>query len=155
MIYARFKTYADDYRPVNWPIKHPYWCTGHGGADLLSDTGDDEYSILVAYADDLEELLENWPEAIDIDAEIVDSYVFTDRLQCPDWFETKTPKPPKMTIDEAKQEKQRLSEGLYELIADFEADTGLEVAEIDLQRARRMTGGAELLDVRVEAIMPK
>lgn len=60
-----------------------------------------------------------------------------------------------MTINEAKQEKQKLSEGLYELIADFEADTGLEVAEIDLQRACRMTGGAELLDVRIEAIMPK
>lgn len=76
MIRARFKTEAEDYRPVKWPIKHPYWCTGSG----------DGYSILVAYADDEAELLSNWPEAYDIDAEEADAYVFTDRFRKPEWM---------------------------------------------------------------------
>lgn len=25
MIRARFRVNEDDYRPVTWPIKHPYW----------------------------------------------------------------------------------------------------------------------------------
>jgi hypothetical protein len=77
MIRARFKANEEDYRPVNWPIKHPYWCTGGG----------DGYSIVVAYADDIEEILRNWPEAEDIDYEERDDYTFTDRFPKPDWFE--------------------------------------------------------------------
>lgn len=76
MIRARFKANLDDFRPVNWPIKHPYWFTGYG----------DDYAILVAYADDVEEIIRNWPEAFDIDADEVSEYVFSDRFQKPDWF---------------------------------------------------------------------
>lgn len=60
-----------------------------------------------------------------------------------------------MTIQEAKEEKRKLSESLYELISDFEVDTGMEVEEIDLQRACRMSGGADLLDVRIKTVLPK
>ena len=76
MIRARFKANANDYRPVVWPVKHPYWCTGYGG----------NYAIVVAYADDEAEIKTNWPEASDIDAEEVTDYVFTDRFPAPNWF---------------------------------------------------------------------
>lgn len=76
MIRARFKANADDYRPVVWPVKHPYWCTGYG----------DDYAIVVAYADDEAEIKRNWPEAKDIDAEEAADYVFTDRFPVPHWF---------------------------------------------------------------------
>lgn len=77
MIRARFKTIDDDYRPVNWPIKHPYWCTGYDS---------DDSPIIVAYADDEAEVLRNWPDAYAIDAEPADSYKFTSRFPKPDWF---------------------------------------------------------------------
>ncbi len=76
MIRARFKANMNDYRPVKWPVKHPYWCTGYGT----------NYSIIVAYADNEAEILENWPEAQDIDIEEVDEYTFSERFPKPDWF---------------------------------------------------------------------
>jgi hypothetical protein len=76
MLHARFKTSAEDYRPVKWPIDHPYWCSGHG----------DGYSILVAYVDSEEQLKELWPEAYDIDSEEVAKYVFTSRFPKPEWM---------------------------------------------------------------------
>jgi hypothetical protein len=77
MIRARFKVDHFDYRPVVWPIKHPYWCTGYDSNCT---------PILVAYADNIEEIKTNWPEAESIDAEEVDSYTFTSRFPKPDWF---------------------------------------------------------------------
>jgi len=76
MIRARFKANADDYRPVNWPIKHPYWCTGYT----------ENHSIIVAYADDIDEIFDNWPEAKDIDAITVQEYQFTNRFPKPSWL---------------------------------------------------------------------
>ena len=81
MIRARFKANEGDYRPVNWPIKHPYWCSGF----------EDGFSIIVAYADDEAEILENWPEAEEVDVMDEDAeYVFTDRFPRPDWFSPST-----------------------------------------------------------------
>lgn len=77
MIRCRFKTKHADYRPVNWPIKHPYWCTGEGS----------NYHIIVAYADNEAEIMANWPEAYDLDSSEADDYIFTDRFAKPDWFE--------------------------------------------------------------------
>lgn len=76
MIRARFKTDENDPRPVVWPIKHPYWVTGYG----------EGYSIVVAYADDEAEVLRNWPDATDIEADEAESYVFTSRFPKPDWL---------------------------------------------------------------------
>lgn len=46
MIRARFyikkSDCGNDYRPVKWPIKYPYWCSGES----------DDSFILVAYAED-------------------------------------------------------------------------------------------------------
>jgi hypothetical protein len=44
----------------------------------------------VAYADDVDEILANWPEAKDIEVETVDGYTFTDRFPKPKWFNTPT-----------------------------------------------------------------
>jgi len=79
MIRCRFKADHDDYRPVNWPVKHPYWCTGY--------SMNESYSIVVAYADDEEEILRNWPEATELNSEVATDYLFTDRLPKPEWFE--------------------------------------------------------------------
>lgn len=76
MIRARFRADKNDPRPVNWPVKNPYWITGYG----------DGYSIVVAYADDENEILANWPEATEIDSEVRHSYTFTERFPKPEWF---------------------------------------------------------------------
>jgi hypothetical protein len=80
MIRARFKACEEDYRPVNWPVKHPFWCTGYG----------EGYSVVVAYADNEAEILKNWPEADDIDIEERAEYTFTDRFPKPDWLKEET-----------------------------------------------------------------
>ena len=79
MLRIRFHTDADDYRPLHWPIEHPYWCSGEDGNGL--------YSILISYADNEEYIYLNWPEATELDIEEVEEYVFTDRFPKPDWFE--------------------------------------------------------------------
>lgn len=84
MIRARFFANADDYRPVEWPAKHPYWCTGYGGFD--NPDSEPAYAIIVAYADDIEEIKRNWPEASNIESEEATQHVFTLRFPKPDWF---------------------------------------------------------------------
>ena len=81
MIRVRFKANYDDPRPINWPVKHPFWISGSG----------DGYSIVIAYADDEDYIRQNWPEATDLDSEEVDSYVFTSRFEKPDWFQLPAP----------------------------------------------------------------
>ena len=76
MIRARFLVNGDDYRPVVWPIKHPYWCTGYSGRS----------AVIVAYADDEAEIQRLWPDARRIDADEADAYAFTDRFAKPDWL---------------------------------------------------------------------
>jgi len=76
MIRARFRSNEDDPRPVTWP-KHPYWISGYG----------EDFAIIVAYADDKEEVFALWPEATEIDVEPADAYRFTDRFHKPDWLD--------------------------------------------------------------------
>lgn len=81
MFRARFKVNIDDPRPVVWPIKHPYWITGYDG--LM-----EEYTVIVAYVDNMEELMRLWPDAHDIDmGEGQETeYIFTSRFPRPDWL---------------------------------------------------------------------
>ncbi len=76
MLRVRFEASADDSRPINWPVKHPWWETGVG----------DGYAIVVSYADDENYILENWPEAQNLDSEEADDNVFTSRFPKPEWF---------------------------------------------------------------------
>jgi len=79
VIRARFTVSCTDFRPVRWPIKHPYWCTGYRS---------DNRPVLVAYADDLEELMQNWPDAVEVEAQEAGTYTFTDRFPKPEWLVT-------------------------------------------------------------------
>lgn len=76
MLRCRFMANGEDYRPIKWPVKHPYWCSGYG----------DDYSIVISYADDEDYILEHWPEAEDIESTECTEYTFTDRFPKPTWF---------------------------------------------------------------------
>lgn len=80
MIRARFnikhKDCDNDFRPVKWPIKYPYWCTGESS----------EAFVIVAYADNVGEIRELWPEAYNIEAEEVRQIEFSSRLPRPEWY---------------------------------------------------------------------
>ena len=76
MLRVRFKANEDDYRPIKWPVKHPYWCSGYG----------EGYSVVISYADSEAYILENWPEATDLESEEVTEYSFSGRFPKPDWF---------------------------------------------------------------------
>jgi hypothetical protein len=79
MLRIRFEAYADDPRPVNWPVKHPYWVTGYAG--------DESYATVVSYADDESYIFANWPEAKNLDVREVEGYLFTSRFPKPEWFQ--------------------------------------------------------------------
>lgn len=78
MLRIRFRANWDDPRPVNWPVKHPYWVTGY--------MADDSCAIVVSYADDEKYIYMNWPEAENLEVQETDNYVFTDRFPKPDWL---------------------------------------------------------------------
>ena len=83
MIRARFyvkkKDCDNDYRPVKWPIKYPYWCTGESP----------DCFIIVTYADNVEHIMELWPEACFIESKEVDAIEFTSRFPKPKWYNKK------------------------------------------------------------------
>lgn len=74
---VRFYANLEDYRPIKWPIKYPYWCTGYTA----------NHSTIIAYVTDVNEITELWPEAVMIDPEEVTTITFTDRFPKPDWFD--------------------------------------------------------------------
>lgn len=75
--YVGIEKTDNDYRPVVWPIKYPYWCSGENETDFC----------LVAYVDSMEDLMKQWPEAHDIESEEVDCVEFTSRFPKPEWYE--------------------------------------------------------------------
>jgi hypothetical protein len=79
MLRVRFKVNGEDYRPITWPIKHPYWCTGYDS---------DGMAILVAYVDNKEDVFSLWPDACELDVmEHSEHCKFSERFPKPDWFE--------------------------------------------------------------------
>lgn len=82
MIRARFyikkSDCGNDYRPVKWPIKYPYWCSAESSNSF----------VLVAYAEDEDSIKELWPEAYDINVLEKDTEIrFTLRFPKPKWYE--------------------------------------------------------------------
>ena len=82
MIRARFyikkSDCGNDYRPVKWPIKYPYWCSAESSNSF----------VLVAYAEDEDSIKELWPEAYDINILEKDTEIrFTLRFPKPEWYE--------------------------------------------------------------------
>jgi len=76
LLRIRFKANEDDYRSVNWPVKYPYWCSGCGN----------DHSIVITYADSVDYVMTNWPEASDLQIDEVDKITFSDRFPKPDWY---------------------------------------------------------------------
>jgi len=73
----RFKVNPEDPRPVTFPLKYPWWCIG----------GNEEYLIVVAYAESQEQLRALWPDAKDIDEYETDTkIVFSGRFPKLDWY---------------------------------------------------------------------
>ena len=76
MLRIRFHANPDDYRPVKWPVKYPFWCSGYG----------ENFSVVIAYVDSVDELMELWPEASNLDIEERAEITFTDRFPKPSWY---------------------------------------------------------------------
>jgi hypothetical protein len=87
MIRARFSVPGEDGRPLKWPAPGPFWCSGE---TLTHHPETGEFTaasqIMIAYARDLAQLLEFWPDAGDIDVEEREKIVFTSRFSCPSWW---------------------------------------------------------------------
>lgn len=76
--YLRKKDCGNDYRPISWPIKYPYWLSG--------ETEDD--FIIVAYAEDKDQIMKLWPEAYNFSfCDKVDKVEFSSRFTKPEWYE--------------------------------------------------------------------
>lgn len=84
----RFKSQAEDNRPLVFPPPGPWWESGYGGGwDADDDTADPRFTQLIVYLPKGVELKDYWPEAYDLDdvtehAEIT----FSSRFPKPDWF---------------------------------------------------------------------
>ena len=75
---ARFKSNADDFRPIykGKNPQGPWWCSGY----------QDESAIIIAFVKNEETLLKQWPEAKEIDIDEVEKPTFSDRFPKPDWW---------------------------------------------------------------------
>lgn len=77
----RFKTYAvDDYRPLVFNPKYPWWCSGYGEND------DRECAVIIAYLPEDEDLLKYWDDAFDVEFTEEQEIVFTSRFPKPNYF---------------------------------------------------------------------
>ena len=73
----RFKTNSvEDYRPLIFNPKYPWWCTGYG----------ENCVIIVAYLPFDDDLLKYWDDAFDIEFSEEKEIVFSERFPKPDYF---------------------------------------------------------------------
>jgi hypothetical protein len=73
----RFKTKSlDDYRPIIFNPKYPWWCSGEG----------DDYAIIIAYLPKSEPLEKYWDDAFDIDFTEEREINFSSRFPKPDYY---------------------------------------------------------------------
>jgi hypothetical protein len=142
MLRIRFKANPEDPRPINWPIKHPYWITGSG----------EGYSIVVSYADDEAYIHTNWPEAKDLEVAEVDGYVFTDRFPRPNWLPEDLEKATKLydrIINSTKCAKKYQEMTDFELARELMKDVWAEIplftrlSELISECIDRLKGGEE------------
>lgn len=77
----RLKSYAvEDYRPLIFNEKYPWWCSGSG------DSSDGEYVVIVAYLPNDEDILKYWDDAFEIDYTEEDEIIFSGRFPKPEYF---------------------------------------------------------------------
>ena len=77
----RFKTKSvDDYRPIIFNPKYPWWCSGYAG--------DESYATIVCYLPRKENLKKYWDDAFDIDFTEEEKVEFSDRFPKPEYFDS-------------------------------------------------------------------
>jgi hypothetical protein len=79
-MWNRYRFYTkstDDYRPLVFNPKYPWWCSGEGFGCMT----------IVAYLPKDENLSKYWDDAYDIDVEERETITFTDRFPRPSYFE--------------------------------------------------------------------
>jgi len=79
MAWRRYRLYTksiDDYHPIIFNPKYPWWCSGFG----------EDYAVIVAYLPEDEELSKYWDDAYNIDFTEHDEIKFTDRFPKPDYY---------------------------------------------------------------------
>ena len=75
----RFTTEAvDDYRPLVFNPKYPWWCSGYAG--------DMSNAIIIAYLPEDEDLLKYWDDADNVDYTEKDKIEFSSRFPKPEYF---------------------------------------------------------------------
>lgn len=78
MLKYRFETFSkEDYRPLVFDPRYPWWCTGFT----------DKTAIIVAYLPEDESLTTYWDDAHRVDVK-TEEITFSDRFPKPDYYET-------------------------------------------------------------------
>lgn len=78
----RLKTYVvEDYRPLVFNAKYPWWCSGFG------EDSTDEYSVIIAYLPKDEDILKYWDDAFDIEFTEEETITFSSRFPEPEYFQ--------------------------------------------------------------------
>lgn len=73
----RFRTKSvDDYRPIVFNPKYPWWCSGFG----------EDHAVIIAYLPPDEDLRVYWDDAFDIDSTEEGEIVFSGRFPKPKYF---------------------------------------------------------------------
>lgn len=72
----RFKTYADDFRPIVFNPSFPWWCSGYG----------DGYAVIIAFLPRDEPLSKYWDDAFDVEFTEEKEITFSPRFPQPKWF---------------------------------------------------------------------
>jgi hypothetical protein len=82
----RFKTKSvDDYRPLIFNPKYPWWCSGYGLGGTL-DEPEYESAVIIAYLPIDEDLNKYWDDAFDIEFTVHGKIEFSDRFPKPKYF---------------------------------------------------------------------
>ena len=77
----RFKTYSvEDYRPLIFNKKYPWWCTGQG------ENSEGEFAIIVAYLPSDVDFFKYWDDAFDVVFTEEEKIIFTSRFPKPKYF---------------------------------------------------------------------
>lgn len=77
----RFRTHSvEDYRPLIFNPKYPWWCSGYG------EDSDGEYAVIIAYLPSDDDLLIYWDDATEIDFTEESEITFSGRFPKPEYF---------------------------------------------------------------------
>lgn len=84
----RFETKSvDDYRPLVFNPKYPWWCSGYGlGGNATDGYPESQTAVIVAYLPPNEDLKKYWDDAFNIEFEEKAEIEFSGRFPKPSYF---------------------------------------------------------------------